>query len=809
MKKQFSHYLPYLLVLLIVGFNLWLYFPELSIKSDPNDNIFQFALIDQVNEVWNESAQLCQGNRVTCYMLQVTRLLDHWVPQWAQGFPLPFYYSHLPQVAITASYRFFKFIISQLSIINYQLSIYYYFNLIKYLALCLLPISFYIAGRNFNFSPFASALTALFASQISTDGLYGIDPPSYLWRGYGLSSQLFAIFFLPLAISYVFKALNNFPRSKLIRKKASLFKPILFLWLTSEAHLGIGLIAFLSGLVLIFQDFDLKNIFQRAQRLILIYAITLFFLAYHIVPFFYYNQYHNISFWDPIWKFNSFGIQEVSRMFLNGELFDFGRAPIITILALIGFCTALVSFSLKKLNDRHPKPTRHPELVSGSKSQLLKIPNQVRNDNNLFPFALLFLFWLLLFFGSKTWGPLLNMMPGIRNFHQHRFLLGVQLSGIFLAAIGAEVLIKILISFISLISPIGQIGSIKDLIKGLALNNGVVILLLITVLFPLFPQTLRYAQHNTFLIKTANQRFNNDWPDFEKLLTTLNRLPKGRIYAGRPGNWGREFKIGDTQLYMALSVRGFPIIGFLPETWSHNSDTEQFFDENRLAHYQLYNIRYVVAPTENSFPEFVILVEEFDGFNLYEIKTNAYFSLGTKNISVSSKKDNFSNLVHLWQISSLVEELSFPTLSFENTKNNTITMLDEVTYQINGEKKTNNIFSHNPFFAPSSSPSGKIINEKVSSQQYQADVIVEPSCQDCVLIFKMTYHPNWQFHLDGKKINQQIFFPFFQGIEISPGEHEITAIYEPNKTRVNLLILELIVLIGLFLKRKQLKKSLS
>ena len=855
MKKKLSTYLPYIILLLVIGFNLYLYFPELQIKSDPNDNIFQFALIDHLNEVWNESAQLCQGNRVTCYTLHVTRMFDHWVPQWAQGYPLPFYYSHLPQIVIVASYRFFKFIISQLTIINYQLTIFYYFNLIKYLVLCLLPLSFFIAGRNFGFSSLASSLAAIFASQISTDGLYGIDPPSYLWRGYGLSSQLFAIFFLPLAVSYVFRALKenqnskksqNKDHAKLNKRHAELvsasknreskipkqvrddrlhltpniFKAIFFLWLTAEAHLGMGLIAFISALIFVLMDFDLKHVFRRTKRLLIIYLGAFFFLSYHIIPFLYYNKYHNVSFWDPIWKFKSFGIEEVGRMFLSGELFDFGRAPIMTGLAILGFFWALVSSSKEILHQCHAEFSS----ASGSRNKFrLGILNQVQDDRKrstspLFALALLFPFWLFLFFGSKTWGPLLEMLPGIRGFHQHRFIVGVQFIAVFLAAIGAERFIPFLISRIRLIRPIRPISPIIALLLSLALLGALIV-----------PQTIRYAQHNTFLIKTANQRFEEDWLDFENLLKTLNQLPKARVYAGRSGNWGREFKLGDTQLYMALSVRGFPILGFLPETWSHNSDTEQFFDERRFEHYELYNIGYVVAPDEISFAEFVVPLEKFGKFNLYQVDTSGYFILGTKNISVESTKSNFSNLTHLWQISPLVKESSFPSLTLENRVNNrhpelvsgsnsqrlkipnqvrndnsTITMIDEVTYRINkstDSQKDVNIFSRKPLFSPSSSPSGKIVSEKVSSQKYQAKIKVESPCQDCVLIFKMTYHPNWQFTLDNKKVDQQIFFPFFQGIEITPGEHEIVALYQPNQLRMVLLSVELLALLYLLFKR--------
>ena len=51
-------------------------------------------------------------------------------------------------------------------------------------------------------------------------------------------------------------------------------------------------------------------------------------------------------------------------------------------------------------------------------------------------------------------------------------------------------------------------------------------------------------------------------------------------------------------MYMHLSTYGIPVILWLPETWSPNSDTEQYFSENNPAHYSLYNVRYVATPID-------------------------------------------------------------------------------------------------------------------------------------------------------------------------------------------------------------------
>ena len=192
-------YIAYLILIITIGFNLWLNFPETKILADPNDNIFQYSLVYRTNWVWHEFG--CPGS-LSC----LPNLVDHEVTAWAEGYPLPLYYPHLPQIAIVSSYNLF--IQPLTSIFNYQYSLYQYYNLTKYLLLCFFPLSVFLALRLVGFSPFLAALGAFFSVHFSTDGLYGIDPPSFLWRGYGLTSQLYAMIFFPLGIAFTYKALS-------------------------------------------------------------------------------------------------------------------------------------------------------------------------------------------------------------------------------------------------------------------------------------------------------------------------------------------------------------------------------------------------------------------------------------------------------------------------------------------------------------------------------------------------------------------------------------------------------------------------
>ena len=101
--KHFEKYFGILFLIIAIGFNLWLYRLEPTAKIDPNDNTFQYALVERMNAVLTYAGTACHG--ITKPFCTLSLLTDHWVPNWAEGYNLPYYYSHVPQIAIVLSWR--------------------------------------------------------------------------------------------------------------------------------------------------------------------------------------------------------------------------------------------------------------------------------------------------------------------------------------------------------------------------------------------------------------------------------------------------------------------------------------------------------------------------------------------------------------------------------------------------------------------------------------------------------------------------------------------------------------------------------
>lgn len=724
-------------------------------------------------------------------------LIDHWVPNWAQGYNLPYYYSHIPQITIVATYRL-------LSAIGLSVSLFTYYHWVIYLLLSLFPLSIFITLRVAGLPMATAGIGAIIASHLSTDGLYGLDTPSFLWRGYGLTSQLFAMLWLPLALSYAFRlCTSNVTRRDYIYTT-------LFLSFTTAGHLGLGIIAFLSvGIIAISPSLQsllthewnketTRKLVTTLTRVLIIFGIVGLLLGYWILPILKDGNYHNISVWDGIWKFNSFGYREVLKNLLNGDLFDFGRFPILTIGVFVGLFSALIT-------------------------------------SRYTPFAFLFAFWLLMYFGRTTWGSLMSIIPGMDDFHISRFIVGVHTAGLFLIATGIDWLIQTTSSYFSRLY--------RSRMLSLSLFSYLVILVIFVIF--VFPQSLRYASHNDILISRANENYVKNAADTDRLFSILTQKmveKPGRVFAGRGGNWGKEFRIAETPLYMHLSTYGIPVILWLPETWSPNSDTEQYFSEQNIAHYSLYNVRYVVTPANlpsDAIQPFWKLIETGATWKFYEVTVNennennnktiqpdsiaggqsynssmGYITTGIKPAIVSADKSNYRSLIRLWMHSDAPKAFLYPELTFDRnyprpTGLPNFRMLDEATYKV-PDGSLHNLFAETPRYAnPQGTPSAipRITNQGYSTDmEFHATIVNTTPCPSCIVILRQSFHPSWHITVNGKQAQSFAVFPFYTAVMVEEqGEHTITFTYQPTVTKKLLFVVGIVTLFLLIfaLRKKQ------
>ena len=90
-----------------------------------------------------------------------------------------------------------------------------------------------------------------------------------------------------------------------------------------------------------------------------------------------------------------------------------------------------------------------------------------------------------------------------------------------------------------------------------------------------------------------------------------------------------------------------------------------------------------------------------------------------------------------------------------------------------------------------------------SDMIFKTKVEVDKDCQECLVILKHTYHPNWKAWVDGKRVTPIITFPFFIGVPVGAGTHEIVVAYEPSGLKVTLLVITILsVVCGTYYVRR-------
>lgn len=728
-----------LLVLLLI-YNFQLFAKELTVKSDPNDNIYHFALVDEASDILKS---VMQGEFSPFY------IFDSFNKRWNEGFALSTYYSHLPQAIIA----FFGLIPG--------ISAYDMFNFIKYLMLALLPLTFFISGRvlglNFLFSLFLAAFSRL----IITDGLYGIDVSSFLWRGWGISAQLTALFFLPLALSYTYRYLTD---------RKYLGRSILFNICVFQAHSGVFyMLALMYPLILLTHFDSLKQIIRR----FFVFGISLFiFLGYFLLPFFLQSQYRNFSYWDSLWKFNSFGLNEILVWMADGKIFDFGRPSVLTLLVMIGFFIGLI-----------------------------------QGKRRIAWFSYAFVLYLFFLFGRYgPLGSLIDLIPGFSEFHLHRFVVMVQISGIYLAGWALYTIVEK--TFI-------QVRKLDFIHSQFSVLIGSVLIVAGVMAFIWADKpVIDYIKYNDKLITEGNIKYSQDNPDYQKIITRLRSLPEGRVYSGRPGNWGRDFKVGETPLYMALSRDGFATIGFAPQSWSPNSEFDQFFDENNRSFYNLLNVRYLILPESVEPPDFAKKVAQAGKYRLFSVRTDGWFSHGTTSTSFSGKKTWFYNIIKLWIGSTLIGQNEYPTIAVNedvsykreyNIRLNSLVNYD-ILFADGSEEKNKNIWQDTPLYISPVSLEEVSIRErgeKVLPQGYRTVYELDKECKNCIVVLRQTYHPNWRVTINGEKVDAFPVFPYYIGILLNtPGKYTIEAVYKPGNLKVILIIVQILIIIALLMLYK-------
>ncbi|HYV22571.1 MAG TPA: hypothetical protein VEN31_07945 [Candidatus Bathyarchaeia archaeon] len=672
--------------------------PEITVGvANVNDDTEHALYIE------NASDALARGENV----------LDFWVPEMDEGFPQFLYYQNLPHLSVVALHR----------VLLGTIDIFTVFNIVRYLGLVLLPLTVFWSMRRMDFDTVAAAVAASGSTLLATNFLYGFDFGSYLWRGLGLYTQIWAMHLSFIALASLWR---------LLRYGTGFRWTAVVLAVLVLSHLLYAYMMVVTAALLLVWGVTRANALVRIARLAGAGAIALAITSWMWLPYVLARGFQNASPYLQPEKYASYGASTVLGWLFSGELTDYGRLPVLAVLLAVGVIAAA----------------------------------RLRASSSAFALVL-FMVWLGLFFGRGTLGPLASLLPLQETLLFHRFIGGVHIAAIMLIGVGGSAIFTLL--------------QAERSHARTALAAAAIAILLV----PAVKERLDFENLNGLWMRQTKAAIDAD-TDMATIVGALRDLPAGRVYAGLRSNWGQQLDFAipfnSVHAYQYLVTERFRMLAPPYGGASLNSDLQFDFNDQIAAQYDLYNVRYVVAPRGLAVPSFLQVLRTTNRYVLYT--------------APSSGQAEYVALADREQVSTAAK--LFP-------RNRAF---------VNGPGPVSRTYIRWDFPAPgdrvvsgevSGCLSGTLRYERVQASRFD---FISSCPSEATLVVKETYHPNWHATVDGRPVETFMVSPSFIGMTLPAADHFVTVEYLSTPSKTPLLVLGLLVIAALVLGRRDLPERL-
>jgi hypothetical protein len=570
-----------------------------------------------------------------------------------------------------------------------------------YLLLSLWPISVYLAARAFGAGrPAAAASAAMAPFLMSVTGV-GYEQGAYVWTGFGVWTQLWASWTLPLAWGWSWRA---------IRDGRGYFRAILLIALTAALHFETGYLAL--SVLLVWPFVAGRPLVNRLRRAAVLLGGSLLAAAWVIVPLVEQGRWAAVN--EPLQgtgEVNGYGARDVMHWLLSGQLLDFGRLPVITVLAALGLGLAWLAWS------------------SSAEARALLAALAV---------------CLLFAFGRTTFGSLVNVIPGSADIFFRRFTMGVQLAALLLAGRGAAWLAARCVRMLETRVPRWPPG----------LSVAVALVAAVAVLAPAWLQLDAYDRQDGTAIAAQRRADSTEGADLDRLVAVIKRDGGGRTYAGMPSNWGQSFTVGAVPVYQYLDSLDVDEVGYTLRTASLMTDPEYYFDEQDLSDYRLFGIRYLILPARQKPPVPARLAMRSGPYWLWTIDGDGYIQAGQVVGEISANRTN-------------VGTRSVPLLDSGLAVDGAYL---SVTYGSGGEDdRLPTVRSQS---SASTVSAGSVSQEWANLDDGEASATVRMR-QPGVVVLSASYDPGWTATVNGRREPVRMVAPALVAVDIPAGTDHV------------------------------------
>jgi hypothetical protein len=531
----------------------------------------------------NDSTLHEQMVRFATAQLQAGQLpLTSWFPFLGEGSPQFLHYQSLPAMLAGA----LGLLIGPDAAFRWTL----------YLLLSTWPVSVYLAARAFGAGRAAAAASAAMAPFLVSVTGVGYEQYAYAWKGYGVWTQLWASWTLPLAWGWSWRA---------IRDGRGYLRAAALTALTVALHFETGYLAL--SVLLVWPLLAGRPFLTRLRRAAVILGGALLASAWVIVPLLTQRSWAAVN--EPLQttgEVNGYGAHQVLGWLFTGQLLDSGRLPVITVLAALGLALAWLAWSAQ----------------ADARALLAALA-----------------VCLLFAFGRTTFGALVDVIPGSADLFFRRFMMGVQLAALLLAGRGAGWLAARCARLASARLASARLPRWR---AGLptTLSAAIVLVATVAVLAPAWLQLDAYDGQDSAAIAAQRQADATDGADLDRLVAVIKRDGGGRTYAGMPSNWGQGFTVGLVPVFQYLDSLDVDEVGYTLRTASLMTDPEYYFNEQDPSDYRLFGVRYLILPAGGKPPVPARLALRSGPYSLWTVSGTGYVQVGRIVGQISANRIN-------------------------------------------------------------------------------------------------------------------------------------------------------------------------
>ena len=536
---------PMLLVLVPVLCNaVWLW-PELVGAPSQADTAFHALMIERASEA------LASGRSP----------VDFWIPQLEFGFPQFLYYQHLPHLFVVAVHRVLGGSVELLTI----------FHAVRWLLLVTFPLTVYWSARRLGWTMRDAAVAGAVASLLSGDARFGFEYNSYVWRGFGMYTQLWA-----MHLSFVLLALLH----RLLREGKGYASTIVCLVVLALSQLLYAYMAAITALIVLATGASAREMALRATRLAVAGVSSVAATLYMIVPFLQHKSFLSTFPAMP----GASGVKAYEADFLSTDILDHERLPVLTLLLLLGVVVAII-FAAQR---RDPRARL---ALAG------------------------FAVWALLCFAGDKLGPVSLLLGTYGADVKYRFIGALEMFAILLMGLGGGWLWDRVASFRVVRSGVPATSRLNVP----ALLGAAAVLLWLS---PAFVERAAFYATNARWIRETAAAIETD-ADLNGVLTMLAGSPAGRTYAGRPDNFSNAMMAGPIlRVTDVIKARALP--GLVPPYQGLSLNTEMIwqFDDSERSQYDLFDVRQVIVPADAQVPPFYEPFVQTTRYHAYRVTTS-------------------------------------------------------------------------------------------------------------------------------------------------------------------------------------------